>query len=108
MCIRQAHYLDTAVVTNLRGMIYHTWLAEIYFEFNPDIILDYGQILRYVALQCFHMKHVLELRLPELLLVLIFLPRIILIADISQAHHVVNHYPSMHDKVLRRKGEGKQ
>jgi hypothetical protein len=39
------------------------------------------------------MRHVLELRLPELLLALIFQSRIILTAH-------VNHYPPMHDRVL--------
>lgn len=46
------------------------------------------------------MSHVTELRLPELLLAPILHHRIILAAHNSQMHHAVNHYPSIHDRVL--------
>jgi hypothetical protein len=47
-----------------------------------------------------HMSHVTEHRLPELLLAPILHHGIILAAQNSQMHRAVNHYPSIHDRVL--------
>lgn len=58
------------------------------------------QNLRYMTLLFIHVKHVLEIRLTELLLALIRRSRITLIASTSQACRVGNHYPPLHNGVL--------
>jgi len=55
-----------------------------------------------------YMKHVLEIRLTELLLALIRRSRITLIASNSQTCRVGNHYPPLHNRVLREETKENQ
>lgn len=58
------------------------------------------QNLRYMTLLFIHVKHVLEIRLTELLLALIRQSRITYIASNCQTCRVRNHYPPLHNRVL--------
>jgi len=61
-----------------------------------------------MTLPYIHMIRVPELQKPELLLVLVCRPRILLIAPNSQTRRTGNHYPPLHYRVLRKEKEENQ